>query len=287
MGMQAASHLVNRLLVDAQGLAAFIAYLKLTDSDTPADPLVATEVRRVVETLEGREIADSLEADDREVLINLADSYLRQAIDLIDSPGRPGAWTVIDPAVLQAQGSASGGVARLIAGAGLGSSDSRILDVGTGVAGVAIVFCELFPDATVVGIDPWEPALDLGRENVAKAGLEHRIKLLPVRVEDLEDDEGFDLVWLPTFFIPGPAIEAAVRTIFDSTRSGGVAVLGVMESPDDPLAAAVDRLFTVRSGGSALTVAEARRTLEEAGFRGLQEVSTGGLPLRLIVGRRD
>ena len=285
--MSAASHLVNRLLVDAQALAAFIAYLQLIDSDPPGDALVSAEIRRVVDTLDGRELADSLEPGDRAVLINLADSYLRQALDLIDSPGRTGAWTVTDPAVLQAQGSASGGVARLIARGGLGKPDARILDVGTGVAAVAIVFCEIFPEATVVGIDPWEPALGLGRENVTRAGLDHRITLLPLRIEDLEDSDGFDLVWLPTFFIPESVIDSALRTIFDSTRQGGTVVLGVMESPDEPLAAAVDRLFTVRSGGSTLTAAEAWARLENTGFGDLQEVDTSGLPLRLIVGKKE
>jgi len=287
MNMPAVSQLVNRLLVDAQALAALVAHLKLIDSDTPGDALVTPEIRRVLDVLEVGVLSDSLVARERAVLINLADSYLRQALDLIESPGRPGAWTVADPAVLQAQGSASGGVAHLIAGAGLVRADARILDVGTGVAGVAMVFCELFPETTVVGIDPWEPALELGRRNVVRAGFDHRIELLPIRVEDLDDVEGFDLVWLPTFFIPEPAIGPAVQTIFDSTRPGGVVVLGVMESPEDPLAAAVDRLFTVRSGGSTLSVTEARVRLQSAGFGDLREVDTGGLPLRLIAAEKQ
>ena len=284
--MQAAAQLVNRLLVDAQALAAFTSYLQVADSEDTPDPQVMTEVERVIDALDARAVADSLRPDDRAVLTNLAHSYLRQAIDLIENPARPAEWTLSDANVLQAQGTASGGVARLIAGAGLGKPDGRILDVGTGVAGIAIVFCELFPHATVVGIDPWEPALDLARANVTRAGLDGRITLRSVRIEDLEDPDGFDLVWLPSFFIPDAVLDSALERIHATTRPGADIVVGVSESTGDALTTAVDRLFTIRSGGSAINADQAREKLANAGFVEISEADTHGVPVRLLVGKR-
>lgn len=190
--------------------------------------------------------------------------------------------------LLRAQGSASGVVARLIADAGLGWPDARILDIGTGVAGLAVAFCSTFPNATVVGLDPWEPALAIARENVAEEGLEDRITLFTTKIESFEDPDGFDLTWLPAFFIPEAVLDDAIERIFAATRPGGTLVVGApYGSDDDPLAAAVDDLFTVRSGGSVVNTDNMIARLERAGFADVREVErTWEAPLRLVAGTR-
>ncbi|MBL8607862.1 MAG: class I SAM-dependent methyltransferase [Myxococcales bacterium] len=54
---------------------------------------------------------------------------------------------------------------------------SRVLDVGTGTALIPIELCRLSPRAHVVGVDLSEEMLAIGRENVARAGLEARVEL--------------------------------------------------------------------------------------------------------------
>jgi SAM-dependent methyltransferase len=208
-------------------------------------------------------------------------------VDLVENPARAGAWTYDDPVLLRAQGAASGVVARLLAEGGLGSPEARILDVGTGVAGLAIAFCSQFPEASVVGVDPWAPALAIARENVAGAGLESRITLLQTGIESLEDADGFDLAWLPTFFVPEQVLDTAIRRIFGLLRPGGTLVAAVQYEADDPLAAAVDDLFTVRSGGSVIGPDEAVTRLRGAGFSEVRELErTWDVPLRFVVGSR-
>jgi Methyltransferase domain len=212
--------LTNRLLTSAQALAAVTARLRLDELGMQGDPSVRAQLDRVVDALDVGGL-DELDASERSVLVSFARSYLGQALDLVENPERAGAWAYSDPVLLRAQGSASGAVARLIASAGLGSPDARILDVGTGVAGLAVALCSTFPNATVVGIDPWEPALAIARENVAEAGLEERIALLATPIESFDDPDGFDLAWLPSFFIPEPVFAEAIERIFAVTRPGG------------------------------------------------------------------
>lgn len=280
--------LTNRLLASAQALAAVAARIRLEDLAADGDPAVRAQIDRVVDALGAREDIETLDERERAVAVAFARSYLAQALDLIDEPAREGAWSYSDPTLLRAQGSASAAVARLIAEAGLGSSDARILDVGTGVGGLAIAFCTTFPKATVVGIDPWEPALAIARESVAAAGLEDRITLLPDPIQDFEDSDGFDLVWLPSFFIPQGALDEAIARIFTVTRPGGTVVVGTpYAAEDDPVAAAADDLVTVRSGGSVLRSEDATARLGRAGFADAQEVErTWDAPLRLVAGRR-
>ena len=280
--------LTNRLLTSAQALAAITALLRLDELGVQGDPGVRAQLERVVDAL-GVSGLDELDAGERSVLVSFARSYLGQAVDLVEYPERAGAWAYSDPVVLRAQGSASGVVARLITGAGLGSPDARILDVGTGVAGLAVALCSAFPSATVVGLDPWEPAIAIARENVANAGLESRITLLTTPIQSFADPEGFDLVWLPAFFIPETVLDTAIETIFGVTRPGGTLVVGARYGVrDDVLVSAVDDLFTVRSGGSVLYPEDAVARLRRAGFSDANEVERDwDAPLRLVVGRRD
>ena len=279
--------LTNRLLTSAQALAGVTALLRLDELGVQGDPAVRAQLERVVDAL-GVGGLEKLDASERSVLVSFARSYLGQTVDLVENPERPGAWGYTDPVVLRAQGSASAVVARLIAGAGLGSPNARILDVGTGVAGLAVALCSTFPDSTVVGLDPWEPALAIARENVSDAGLESRITLLPTPIQSFDDPAGFDLVWLPAFFVPEAVLDMAIERVFVATRPGGTLVVGARYGArEDTLVSAVDDLFTVRSGGSIAYPDDLIRRLEHSGFADVREVErTWEPPLRLVVGRR-
>lgn len=285
--MNEATQLVDRLLVQAQALSAVVAHLRLLSSDVEADPAVNAELQRVIDALGAKSALHSLSPGERDVLANLAQSYLGQAIDLAHDPTRPGEWTLSDPEILQSQGTASGGVATLIAEAGIGAPGIRILDVGTGVGGLALAFCEMYPGSTVVGVDPWEPALSLARENIAEAGLEGRITLIAGRLEDFVDPEGFDLIWIPSFFISEAVLDQALLRVYQATRPGGKVVMGIMGGSEDALAEAVDRLFTVRSGGSNMSVDEGMTGLRRSGFSDVVEIQkTWQIPLRLVLASR-
>lgn len=161
----------------------------------------------------------------------------------------------------------------------------RILDIGTGVGGLAIALAQTFPGSTVAGIDPWEPSLALARDNVREAGLQDRIALHAVPIQDYSDGEGFDLAWLPSFFIPPDVVAPAAERVKDLLRPGGHIVVGVVEGSDEPLAGAVDAMVTVRSGGSLMNPAEAIALLSSTGFSDTHEVQrTWRAPLRLVAG---
>ena len=289
MALQELMGLSNRLLTDAQALAALAARLHLDELGVEGDPAVRAQLDRVVDALEAREHVEGLDQGERSVLLSFVRSYLAQALDLVEDPARAGAWSYADPVLLQAQGSASAVVARLIADAGLGPADARILDVGTGVGGLAVALAMRFPESTVVGIDPWEPALALARKNVASAGLDGRVTLLKQTVQELDDPDGFDLVWLPAFFIPEPVLDEAIARIHAVMRPGAMLVVGILSGAgEESLASAVEGLVTVRSGGSVVGPEDALGRLRRAGLDDTREVDRNrDAPLRLVVGRRS
>lgn len=288
MAMEEAMALTNRLLSQAQALGAVTAYLRLAEAGHDVNPALQARLERIVDLLNAREALDALTEQERSVVTSFARSYLHQALELMEDPGRPNAWSHSDPAILQAQGSASAVVATLIANAGLGGAGIRILDIGTGVAGLAIAFCHTFPGSTVVGLDPWEPALTLARANVAQADLDARITLHGIPIQTFEDRDDFDLVWLPSFFTPEAVLDDAFHNVKGMLRPGGCLVMGIVEGPDDPLDGAVDAMITVRSGGSVLEPEEAIERLKRAGFSQVREADRAWrAPLRLVVARKE
>ena len=286
MSLDEAMALTNRLLTSADALAAMTARLRLVELGDGGDPAVRAQLDRVADVLGAREIYDSLDAQERAIVVSFAHTYLRQALDLVEHPLREPGWRYSDPVLLQAQGSASAAVAKLFAAAGLGSPDARILDVGTGVAGLAIAFCRTYPEAAVVGLDPWEPALEVARRSVEEAGLGSRITLVASTIQDFRDEDGFDLVWLPSFFIPEAVLGDAIGRIHELLRPRGTLVVGTTQGEEGSLETAVDDLRNIRSGGSVTSADDALARLERAGFTDVREPDLGDVPLRLAVGTR-
>jgi demethylmenaquinone methyltransferase/2-methoxy-6-polyprenyl-1,4-benzoquinol methylase len=131
----------------------------------------------------------------------------------------------------------------------------RILDVATGTAGVAIALARA-TQAEVIGVDISEPMLERGRQRVSRAGLDHRIKLLHGRAEQLPfPAESFDAVtftYLLRYVADPPSTMAELGRVLRT--HGGMASLDFFVPPN-PLWRAGWRLYTralMPSGGYLL-----------------------------------
>jgi demethylmenaquinone methyltransferase/2-methoxy-6-polyprenyl-1,4-benzoquinol methylase len=110
---------------------------------------------------------------------------------------------------------------------------ARVLDVATGTADLAILTAQSEPTATVVGIDPSEKMLAIGREKVERQGLSKRIELRPGDAETLAFDDGsFDAVSIAFGIRNVPDRDRALGEMARVTRPGGrVVVLELSEPP--------------------------------------------------------
>ena len=107
-------------------------------------------------------------------------------------------------------------------------------------------------------------------------------------MQELDDADGFDLVWLPSFFIPESVLDEAIAKIYAVMRPGATLVLGIRQGgEEDSLASVADHLFTLRSGGSVIDPEDALARLQRVGFGDTREVErTWDAPLRLVIGPR-
>jgi SAM-dependent methyltransferase len=205
---------------------------------------------------------------------------LLQSMDLVTKarhePDALGGWGHTDEDLLQSQGRLSAAAVPLLATVlfprvpglldRLGNGSGAFLDVGAGVAAVTIAMCRRFPAVRAVGLEPAPAPLALARRNVAAAGLEDRIELRGQRVEELGDEEAFDVAWLPASFLPADAFAAALRIVHRALRPGGLLLTGALDGSGADAAAAVTRLRLALWGGASLAPAEVVAMVEAAGY---------------------
>jgi SAM-dependent methyltransferase len=277
---------VQRLSTATDALAAIGAGLSLVTSGEAVDPAVGSALA-AVRTAAGLPDLDSLAPPQKEMVLNLIRLFFAQASDLLAEPAREPGWTFTDPLVLEGMGRGSMMIPPLLRAAPELADVTSLLDVGVGVGWLAVSAANTWPDAPVVGVDVWEPALERARANVRGAGLDDRVTLRNQDVTALDDVDTFDCAWVPTFFIPEDELAKALANIVVAVRPGGWIVLGRFEPPPDPLAEATMTLRTIRSGGCVISDNRAQELLRDAGCTSIRVLDrTGPAPMSFVIGQK-
>jgi SAM-dependent methyltransferase len=206
-------------------------------------------------------------------------------------------WDYADPALLEAWGARSTEPVPIWAERlfpalegltdALEAPTARFLDVGTGVGHLAIAMCRQFPALRVVGIDPFDTALQLARGNVAEASLGSRIDLRLLPVQDLTDESCYDLAWVPAMFLPTDVAARGLHRVRAALRPGGWAVVGSLAAEGEGLQPAVLRLMSLLFGSGCLFPHHAAEMLDTADYESIRVLpAAAGVPIGMIVARR-
>jgi hypothetical protein len=234
-----------------------------------------------------------LTGDDPTKLASQAAAPILQTAALLSGAKQ---WTSQDDEALLAQGRASAQGAApfkmfmVPAMEGLGDlmtgSSPVMLDVGVGVAAMAVAWCQEFPGLHIVGLDVFPRALQLARRTVEDAQMTDRIELRQQDIAELDDHDAFCLVWLPAPFIPPDAINVGLPRIVDALVPGGWVALGHGKFDGDSLSSAITRFQTVAFGGTPLDNDEAEGLLRRVGLDLVATLPTPEGAPGFTVGRR-
>jgi SAM-dependent methyltransferase len=202
-------------------------------------------------------------------------------------------WVHDDARILRGQGEGSAMIVRMLErrvvpaleglAARLDAADARFLDIGVGVAALAVEMCRKFPRVKVVGVDVNEHALALARANVSAARLDDRIELRKAPIEELPDEGKFDLAWLPSFFIPN--VRSSAANIRRALRPGGWVVCALVGTGGTAVQNAAWSLVGETWGGEQLTPAEALDMLRAADFSVVRELPSPAPGVAFVAGR--
>jgi hypothetical protein len=160
-----------------------------------------------------------------------------------------------------------------------------MLDVGVGVAAMAIEYCRMFAHLRVVGLDVAPRPLELAQRLVDEAGMTHRIELRRQDVATLEDRRTFVLAWVPAPFVSPEALEAGVARVAAALAPGGWLILGHGSFGGEGRADDRQRSEAAASGGSPVDDENAQRLLRATGLERVWTVATPADAPALTVGR--
>ena len=124
-------------------------------------------------------------------------------------------------------------------------ADGRYLDIGCGTGDVAIEILHQCPDCNVVGIDPAEGMLDLGRRKLAEAHLADRGELQAGDATNLPlEPDSFDGA-IAAFCLRNVTDRAAALAEMGRVvRRGGLVVILELTTPRNPLMRLGHRIYT-------------------------------------------
>jgi len=108
---------------------------------------------------------------------------------------------------------------------------ARVLDLATGTADLAIMIAKLHPHVTLVGVDPSEKMLEVGKKKLDVGQLNERIELQVGDAQDLKfPDRTFDGVSIAFGIRNVPNRLQGLREMARVTKAGGrVAILELSE----------------------------------------------------------
>jgi methyltransferase family protein len=298
MGTETLRELVDRLGASSRALAAVGAALRARAAGAPPlDPAVRARLDEVLDALGARGLVEQASPEQLRPVLGGIRTELFLGARLV-SEGPPGtAWSEPDPAVLQAAGDVSAAfpaaLKRSIASRldglpeRLAAADAWFLDVGVGVAAMAIEMVRQWPSLRVVGIDPWAPSIALARGNLRAAGFADRIELREQAAEDLADEGRFDLAWIPGVFIPERGLPTVVERAARALRPGGWLLVAFSDPGADALTAALARLRTALWGGAQPAPAQLEGLLARSGLVDVRTLpGPPGSTVAMMAGRR-
>lgn len=287
---------VSRLHAAANALAALGAALDARASGAPLPAALAPRVDEVLALLGIDGLEHLTQAELRSTLGEIRTFSLTNA-KLLFAASRGAGWSHTERELLEAAGDVSvtfpHQLKHVLAGRldGLGERlaqpGAAFLDVGTGVAAMAIEMARLWPQLRVVGIDRSRSALAIARERVRAAECEARIELREQSVEALSDEACFDLAWIPSAFVSAQALAFAVERVRRALRPGGFVLVPMLRAGGEDLASALAGLRVAMFGGTWTTQEAVMQLLSAKRFCDVRAMPAAQAALTgLIVGRR-
>lgn len=99
----------------------------------------------------------------------------------------------------------------------------RLLELGCGVAGRVLTMLQALPEMRAVGVELSEDLAAEAQRRAEQLGVDDRFEVVCSDAASFSRPEAFDVAFWSQFFFPESARPGALRTLWASLRSGGIA----------------------------------------------------------------
>jgi len=207
---------------------------------------------------------------------------MAEAHALLSAPARAPGWSYPHRDVLVAQGRLAAPHARTWTRLAKDRPElakaltGRLLDIGTGVAALALEAADLNPLLSIVAIDIYEPALAIARAAVLASPHAARIEIRHQDVTTLDELDAYTIAWVPTSFLPRQVADEALHRVFAALAPGGFLIVGTRGGSGATLQGALASLRVLRSGGYLWLVDEMTGYLSTLGYSDIEAIGSSG-----------
>ncbi len=204
------------------------------------------------------------------IALGASSSFVKSAREKKLQPG----WHHTDEWLLQAQGSHSEYVVtdcipqdvdihRLLQQPG-----AKFLDIGAGVGKISLRACQIYPDMTVVALEPADAPYSLARQNIDKSKYSHRIDLRKIHLENILDKNEYDVAWFPHVFFSDDIFDLCLEKIWHALKPGGSIISSAIFPDKNNVSTCMRQLLNALYGGLR-TANELKQSLENIGFQNI------------------
>jgi ubiquinone/menaquinone biosynthesis C-methylase UbiE len=192
-------------------------------------------------------------------------------------------WTHTDPDILQSQGKYSEIIATDFVPlfpeipALLKKPKAKFLDIGAGVARIALKMCELYPTITAVALEPADHPFCLAEKNIAQSPYASRMDLRKIGMQELQEENTFDVIWMAQGFILDHHFFPGLSAVYRALKPGGMllTVEFISKTQKDMATGVMDFMSSLY--GTVRTPEEIMQFLAQEKFINVREKVVDGL----------
>lgn len=151
----------------------------------------------------------------------------------------------------------------------LNKSNALFLDVGAGVGKISLQLCQTYNNIKVVALEPAEVPFSLATKNIAASEYQDRIELRKTYLQDLADENLYDVVWFPHVFFADSIFNSCLMKIRHALKPNGILFTGAISLEKKCQSTSVRQLINSLYGGLRATN-ELSNALAEAGFKDIK-----------------
>ena len=110
---------------------------------------------------------------------------------------------------------------------------ASVLELASGAGHGLVKLAGQYPNVTITGLDGDAYSIDLARATVADAGLVDRVSFMQSTLEDLDEHDKYDLIFVNISWHEARDIDRATDNVRNALNAGGYFVISDFPFPDD------------------------------------------------------